>query len=105
MREILFRGFSKNLTENQWFYGDLVQYSEDEFYILEPKSKSWDILHDGILVDKNTISQFTGLTDENGNKIFEGDKFKGDENGEYYVVKWNEDEAVFKWIYTDIMCL
>lgn len=96
MREILFRGFSKNLTENQWFYGDLVQYSEDEFYILEPKSKSWDILHDGILVDKNTISQFTGLTDENGNKIFEGDKFKGDENGEYYVVKWNEDEAVFQ---------
>lgn len=94
MREILFRGFSKNLTKNEWVFGDLVQYSENEFYILESNYKSWDILHDGILVEKESICQYTGLLDKKGNKIFEGDILQ--EDWFQFEVKYDTESAKFR---------
>lgn len=66
MREILFRGKSTRI--NSWQYG--LPYS------------SWhDGIIDQIVIDEyhedvypETVSQFTGLTDKNGVKIFENDK-------------------------------
>ena len=73
--------------------GDLVLGSlvyspkEDEYYIVEHNDEelSWS-------VDENTISQCTGLEDELGNLMFEGDEVVVDIYGQKYnyIIVWSE---------------
>lgn len=39
-------------------------------------------------VDRKSVGQFTGLTDRNGKKVFEGDIIKY--HGEYYAIRYLE---------------
>lgn len=72
MREILFRG--KRAENDEWVFGDLrhIFYGECYPHIVD-NSNGLNNSVCGLEVDPATVGQFTGLTDRNGVKIFEGD--------------------------------
>ena len=102
-RETLFRG--KRIDNKEWVEGYYVPIANSLYLIYTGK---FEITRGGIYLDQvpvfsETIGQFTGLTDRNGRKIFEGDIVRLDnrspEGSWTAVVEFGNPNYTYSWGY------
>ena len=91
-REILFK--AKRTDNKEWVEGVLT-VMWGQYHIINPTDENT-----AYPINPETICQYTGLTDKNDKKIFEGDIVCTDKEDEEFLIEWDSDTARFT-LYND----
>jgi uncharacterized phage protein (TIGR01671 family) len=91
MREILFRG--KRTDTKEWIEG--IVFPQDNDIVIMLFQRPMDGLLVGEEINPETVEQYTGLTDKNDTKIFEGDIIQNVTEGKTAVVQWFSEYSAF----------
>ena len=96
MREILFRGIRKDTHE--WVYGFYCEYFDGKRNVPCVSVVDTHVITGALCYEvvPETVGQYTGLTDKNGNRVFEGDIVKLTINRDYiFSVDWVNDCGMY----------
>lgn len=86
-REILFRG--KRIDNGEWVEG-LLTVMWGQYHIINSDDENT-----AYPIDESTICQYTGLTDKNGNKIWENDIVKYHFGDDVAPIRFGEYQSCF----------
>lgn len=85
-REILFK--AKRIDNGEWVEGDLEHTKYDDvIWIVDVRGEKC------YRCDSGTLCQYTGLTDEDGWKIWENDIVEIASEDGYFLCEWDDDAA------------
>ena len=101
MRDILFK--AKRKDNGEWVEGYLFRKYYQELphdrLVIQYKTRGneyeWTPKYMAAEIDENTICQYTGLTDKNGNKIWENDIIKYHFGNDVAPIRYGEYQSCF----------